>query len=120
MRRARSRVARSSASESGSPQAHLRSVHGLEKLPAATRPNRLELRRERCAASGGCVCERPLAVDPVEPVHLVRCAEARGVRALSIHIYSRPFDTCEIYCPDRGIYMDMKLTYWSQFGKVCS
>lgn len=62
--------------------------------------------------------DAPLAVDPDEPVHLVRCAEG-GARALSVHIYSRPFDTCEIYCPDRGIYMDLKLTYWSQYGKVC-
>ena len=64
--------------------------------------------------------EQPLAVDPVEPVHLVKCAEGRGGKAMSIHVYSRPFDTCEIYCPERGIYQDMKLTYWSQFGKVCA
>lgn len=63
--------------------------------------------------------QAPLAVDPAEPVHLVRCSEERGARALSIHIYSRPFDTCEIYCPERGIYQDVTLTYWSQFGQVC-
>lgn len=64
--------------------------------------------------------DTPMAVDPVEPVHQVRNLEAWGRRALSVHLYSRPFDSCEVYCPERGIYMDVKLTYWSMYGKVCA
>jgi hypothetical protein len=64
--------------------------------------------------------DAPLAVDPDEPVHLVRNPEERRERALSVHLYSRPFDSCEVYCPERGIYMDITLCYHSQYGRVTS
>lgn len=62
--------------------------------------------------------EEPLAVDVNEPVHMIRNAEERGARAMSVHLYSRPFDTCEVYSPDLGTYQDVKLSYWSIHGKV--
>ncbi len=62
--------------------------------------------------------DQPLAVDMDEPVHQIRNGEELGGKAMSIHIYSRPFDTCEVYCPERKIYKDIGLTYWSVHGKV--
>lgn len=62
----------------------------------------------------------PMGVDPDEPVHQIRNLEAWGRRALSVHLYSRPFDTCETYCPERGIYMDVQLSYFSQHGQMCA
>ncbi|MFQ5927457.1 MAG: cysteine dioxygenase family protein, partial [Terriglobia bacterium] len=46
----------------------------------------------------------PLAVDPDEPVHQVRNRPEYAARAVSIHIYSRPFDTCEVYSLEQGNY----------------
>lgn len=61
---------------------------------------------------------QPMVVDEDEPVHqIVNCPD-HGQRALSVHIYSRPFDTCEIYCLETGTYRDIKLSYWSEYGKL--
>lgn len=60
--------------------------------------------------------ENPMAVDPEEPVHQVRNLREFGGPAVSVHIYSNPFSTCEVYCPDKGIYRDIELSYWSKFG----
>ncbi|MEZ6188811.1 MAG: cysteine dioxygenase family protein [Planctomycetota bacterium] len=62
--------------------------------------------------------EAPMAVDPEEPVHQVRNLREFGGPAVSVHIYANPFDTCEVYCPDKGIYRDVKLSYWSKFGRL--
>lgn len=63
--------------------------------------------------------DAPLGVDPEEPVHLIRNVEERQEKALSVHLYSRPFDSCEVYSPDQGTYKDVKLTYWSTYGQPC-
>src|SRR4029078_945363 len=39
----------------------------------------------------------PCAVDPADPVHRVVNPKRFGERAVSLHIYSRPFDTCVVY-----------------------
>ncbi|MBI4462883.1 MAG: cysteine dioxygenase family protein, partial [Acidobacteria bacterium] len=61
----------------------------------------------------------PLAVDPEEPVHQVRNHADYGQRAVSIHIYSRPFNTCEVYSLEHGKYYDVELKYTSEYGKLC-
>ena len=62
--------------------------------------------------------ERPGFVDPKEPVHQVlNLAEFRQ-RAVSIHVYSKPFDSCEIYLAEKGTYMDVPLHYTSEYGKL--
>ncbi len=62
--------------------------------------------------------DAPMAVDDDEPVHQIRNLEPWGARALSVHLYARPFDSCEVYCPERGIYMDVQLSYWSRHGRL--
>src|SRR5882672_3191367 len=44
----------------------------------------------------------PCAVDPLEPVHRVVNPRAFGQRAVSLHVYSRPFDTCVVYSAEQG------------------
>src|SRR5664279_5305838 len=39
----------------------------------------------------------PVAVDPLNPVHDVRNSREFGDRAVSLHLYSRPFDCCVVY-----------------------
>jgi cysteine dioxygenase len=61
----------------------------------------------------------PAAVDPNEPIHSVHNLEEFGSRAVSVHVYSRPFDSCEIYQPEKGCYYDVPLGYTSRFGVLC-
>ncbi len=61
----------------------------------------------------------PAAVDPEEPIHSVHNLEGWAQRAISVHVYSRPFDTCEVYFPAEGRYLEMKLCYTSRYGTLC-
>jgi len=61
----------------------------------------------------------PAAVDPAEPIHSVHNLAEDGARAVSVHVYSLPFDSCEIYQPEQGRYYDVPLGYTSRFGVLC-
>jgi len=58
----------------------------------------------------------PAYVNPLEPVHQVLNLPEFNQRAVSVHIYSKPFDTCEIYQRERGTYSDVPLHYTSKYG----
>ena len=60
----------------------------------------------------------PVAVNPVEPVHQVLNLPEFRQRAVSIHVYSKPFDSCEIYSLERGTYSDVPLHYTSVHGEL--
>jgi cysteine dioxygenase len=59
----------------------------------------------------------PCAVDPQEPVHRVINPREANQRAVTLHVYSRPFDTCVAYSPEQGTCGDIKLHYNTIFGK---
>jgi cysteine dioxygenase len=59
----------------------------------------------------------PCAVDPLEPVHRVLNPREFNQRAVSLHVYSRPFDTCVVYSPERGTCGEIKLHYTTEYGK---
>jgi cysteine dioxygenase len=59
----------------------------------------------------------PCAVNPGDPVHRVVNAKKFGERAVSLHIYSRPFDSCVVYSPEQGTCGVIKLHYTTVFGK---
>jgi len=59
----------------------------------------------------------PCAVDPREPVHRVVNPRAANQRAVTLHVYSRPFDTCVVYSPEQGTCGDIRLHYNTVFGK---
>jgi|SRR5581483_2904837 cysteine dioxygenase len=61
--------------------------------------------------------QQPCAVDPREPVHWVYNPREFNARAVSLHIYSRPFDSCVVYSPDQGTCGEIKLHYNTQYGK---
>jgi cysteine dioxygenase len=54
---------------------------------------------------------QPCAVDPSDPVHRVLNPGEFNQRAVSLHVYSRPFDTCVVYSPERGTCGEIKLHY---------
>ena len=61
--------------------------------------------------------EHPCAVDPLEPVHRVFNPREFNQRAVSLHVYSRPFDTCVVYSPEQGTCGEIKLHYNTEYGK---
>ena len=60
----------------------------------------------------------PAHVNPLEPVHQVLNLPEFNQRAVSIHVYSKPFDTCEVYQREKGTYSDVPLHYTSEYGKL--
>jgi len=61
----------------------------------------------------------PLAVNPAEPVHKVYNPREFGERAVSLHVYSRPFDSCDVYSEEQHTCGEIKLSYNSQYGEAC-
>lgn len=59
----------------------------------------------------------PCAVDPAHPVHRVLNPGEFNERAVSLHVYSRPFDTCVVYSPEQGTCGEIQLHFNTMFGK---
>jgi len=78
-------------------------------------------------SAGSCKLERtdtvemnlghPCAVNPCDPVHRVVNPREFGERAVSLHVYSRPFDTCVVYSPEQGTCGEIQLRFTTMFGK---
>lgn len=61
----------------------------------------------------------PAEVDPEEPVHQVLNLAEFNQRAVSLHIYSRPYDRCLVYRCETDAYREILLHYTSEYGKLC-
>ena len=61
---------------------------------------------------------QPCAVDPADPVHRVVNPREFNARAVSLHVYSRPFDSCVVYSPEQGTCGEIKLHFNTEFGKA--
>jgi len=61
----------------------------------------------------------PAEVDPEEPIHQVLNLSHFNHRAVSLHIYSRPFDRCLVYSMETGEYREIPLHYTSEYGRLC-
>jgi cysteine dioxygenase len=59
---------------------------------------------------------RPCAVDPREPVHRVINPREFNQRAVSLHVYSRPFDSCVVYSAEQGTCGEIQLHYTTEYG----
>jgi cysteine dioxygenase len=62
--------------------------------------------------------QHPCAVDPLEPVHRVFNPREFNQRAVSLHVYSRPFDTCVVYSAEQGTCGEIQLHYTTEYGKT--
>ncbi|MFQ5877448.1 MAG: cysteine dioxygenase family protein [Acidobacteriota bacterium] len=91
----------------------VRNFRTLERDPAA-RTCRLAPSIRYVMDSG-----HPAAVDPREPIHEVLNPRRFGARAVSLHVYSLPIDSCEVYFPEQGRYVEARLEYTSRFGRLC-
>ncbi len=59
-------------------------------------------------------------VELEEPVHQVLNLPEYQERAVSIHIYSKPYDACNSYCLDTDTFKSVPLCYTSIDGKLLS
>jgi len=59
------------------------------------------------------------SVELEEPVHQVGNDAEWNERAVSVHIYSRPFDKCLSYCTKTHTFEEVVLSYDSIGGKPC-
>jgi hypothetical protein len=58
-------------------------------------------------------------VELEEPIHQILNLPEFDERAVSIHIYSKPFDTCLSYCDETDRFSEVTLCYTSIGGKLC-
>jgi cysteine dioxygenase len=58
-------------------------------------------------------------VELEEPIHQVLNLSEFNERAVSLHIYSRPYDKCLSYCRDTDTFKEVPLSYTSIDGKLC-
>ena len=58
-------------------------------------------------------------VELEEPIHQVLNLAEYDERAVSIHIYSKPYDRCLAYCRETHTYKEVALFYNSIGGKLC-
>ncbi|MEO7672885.1 MAG: cysteine dioxygenase family protein [Pyrinomonadaceae bacterium] len=58
-------------------------------------------------------------VELEEPVHQILNLPEFDDRAVSIHIYSKPYDHCLSYCRDTDTFKEVPLFYTSVDGKLC-
>lgn len=58
-------------------------------------------------------------VELEEPIHQVLNLSEYDERAVSLHIYSKPYDRCLSYCRETDTFKEIKLSYTSIDGKLC-
>ncbi len=58
-------------------------------------------------------------VELEEPIHQVLNLAKYDERAVSVHIYSKPYDRCLSYCRDTHTFKEVPLFYTSIDGKLC-
>jgi hypothetical protein len=61
--------------------------------------------------------ERPCGVNPEHPVHAVFNPREFDQCAVSLHIYSRPFDSCVVYSDAQGTCGEIQLRFTTEYGE---
>jgi cysteine dioxygenase len=59
----------------------------------------------------------PVGVNPEHPVHSVCNPREFKERAVSLHIYSRPFDSCVVYSDEQGTCGEIQLHFTTKYGE---
>lgn len=58
-------------------------------------------------------------VELEEPIHQILNLPEFESRAVSLHIYSKPFEKCLCYCRETNCFTEVSLAYTSVDGKLC-
>ena len=61
--------------------------------------------------------EHPAHVEAERPIHAVLNLAEYGERAVSLHVYSKPYDRCLVYQLETSTYMEVPLFFDSEYGK---
>lgn len=61
----------------------------------------------------------PTRVNRDEPIHRVMNVPEFHQRAVSLHLYSKPFDRCLVYSMAENECKEVRLHYTSEYGKLC-
>lgn len=64
--------------------------------------------------------DHPAWVEPQQPVHAVLNPPEHGARAVSLHVYSRPYDRCLVYSRENSTYGEVPLFFDTEYGKPAS
>ncbi len=88
-------------------------VVGLDCL-AGSDHTMLEIVRETEACAGGLV----ITADKLQTIHRLYNLSETSERAVSIHIYSRPIDSCVAFDMERNHCYRRDLGYFSKFGEM--
>lgn len=59
----------------------------------------------------------PATVEPEEPIHQVGNPAEFDERAVSVHIYSKPYDRCRTFCRETDTFREVVLGYTSIDGE---
>jgi cysteine dioxygenase len=62
----------------------------------------------------------PSHVEQELPVHAVLNLPEFQERAVSLHVYSHPYDRCLVYTPEKNTYCEVPLFFDSEYGKRTS
>lgn len=81
---------------------------------AGSEHTKLEVLREVEACAGGAV----LTADKLQTIHRLFNLSETAERAVSIHIYSRPFDSCVAFDMEKNQCYRRQLSYFSKHGEV--
>jgi cysteine dioxygenase len=85
------------------------------------RANFEDLKSGRCDIKPSYTVEitqsSPAFVDPAEPIHKVVNPRERNQRAVTLHVYSRPFDRCVVYSEEQGTCGEIELKNTTEYGR---
>jgi cysteine dioxygenase len=81
---------------------------------AGSEHTKIEPIREIEASAGGPV----LTADKLQTIHRLYNLSDKTERAISIHIYSRPIDSCVAFDMERQRCYRRELAYFSKYGEV--
>lgn len=59
----------------------------------------------------------PGRVEAERPIHAVLNPKAYGARAVSLHVYSKPYDRCLVYLPEKSACLEVPLFFDTEHGK---
>lgn len=94
---------------------------GKLRIVNFTVAEQIENRVRVCATEEFDLGENSAAeVDPAEPIHLIQNPPEFASRAVSLHIYSRPFESCRVYSTALNEIAVRHLCYHSVDGKLCN
>src|SRR6185437_3588397 len=88
-------------------------VIGLDCLGGATEIELARLKTEECSRDGSVI-----TVDKLQTIHQIENVDPYTAGCISLHVYSKPFDSCVAFDMQKHHCYRRTLNYYSQYGRV--